>query len=594
MIQITQISPPRKVSGKSSLLITTKPFNPEAINAIKSLPVAVYHKADFMWEVPISDLARLLDTLTFLDDIQLGLNIRGLTSNSTNPSHLPSEGLFEQPRHVLQIQKAILDSNLKPEEISEFKITPFPHQIDGINFGLSKNGWLLLDEPGLGKTLQTIYLAETLKKRGLIDHCLIICGVNALKLNWVKEIQKCSNMSCRVLGERITRRGTRVIGSIKERLEQLKNPIDEFFVITNIETLRNDAIIAELKNKKSINKFGLIAVDEAHRVNKGSTQGDNLLKITAPYRVAITGSLITNNPMSAFTSLKFTGNEQATLTTFRAQYCRYGGFNGKEIIGYQNLDLLAEEVQDCSIRRKTEDVITHLPPITLITEVVEMTDDHRKFYENIKAGVKEAADKIELSSKNLLALTTRLRQASVCPSILTSEPVKSIKLLRAVEKVEEYLSIGEKVVVMSTFKEPLTQLAAMLSKYSLLLCTGDVPDAEVSRRVDQFMQNPDYRIMLATHSKMGTGFSLNAAIYMICLDQPWTWAQFDQSCKRVHRMNNDRPAFITTLVCDDTIDERVLEIVESKKDLSDTILDGTTTEISDDFAKILKSIITAL
>lgn len=59
-------------------------------------------------------------------------------------------------------------------------------------------------------------------------------------------------------------------------------------------------------------------------------------------------------------------------------------------------------------------------------------------------------------------------------------------------------------------------------------------------------------------------------------------------------MNNDRPAFVTTLVCDDTIDERVLEIVESKKDLSDTILDGSTSEASDDFSKILKSIITSL
>lgn len=183
MIQITQISPPRKVSGKSSLLITTKPFNPEVINAIKSLPVAVYHKADFMWEVPMSDLARLLDTLTFFDDIQLGLQIQVLTSDNTASSNLPSKDVFVESRHVLQAQKAILDSNLKPEEISEFKIAPFPHQIDGINFGLSRNGWLLLDEPGLGKTLQTIYLAEILKKRGLIDHCLVICGVNALKLN---------------------------------------------------------------------------------------------------------------------------------------------------------------------------------------------------------------------------------------------------------------------------------------------------------------------------------------------------------------------------------------------------------------------------
>lgn len=140
MIQITQISPPRKVSGASSLLITTRPFNPEVINAIKSLPVAVYHKADFMWEVPISDLARLLDTLTFFDDIQLGLTTQVLTSFNATPSNLPSEDVSEQSRHVQRVQDAVLTSNLKPEEISEFKVTPFPHQIDGINFGLNRNG----------------------------------------------------------------------------------------------------------------------------------------------------------------------------------------------------------------------------------------------------------------------------------------------------------------------------------------------------------------------------------------------------------------------------------------------------------------------
>jgi hypothetical protein len=72
---------------------------------------------------------------------------------------------------------------MSKQEIDELKFKPYDHQIDGINFGLKKKKWLLLDEMGLGKSNQIIGLAETLHRRGLIDHCLIICGVNSLKQN---------------------------------------------------------------------------------------------------------------------------------------------------------------------------------------------------------------------------------------------------------------------------------------------------------------------------------------------------------------------------------------------------------------------------
>lgn len=164
----------------------------------------------------------------------------------------------------------------------------------------------------------------------------------------------------------------------------------------------------------------------------------------------------------------------------------------------------------------------NLPPLTLATEYLEMTEDHRKFYEEIKRGVKDSVDKVELTASNLLALTTRLRQAAVCPSILTSQPITSVKLQRAAERAEELVSIGEKVVIMSTFKEPVYQLAEELKAHAPLICTGDVDDRLISANVEAFLSDPTSKILIGTHDKMGTGFSLNSASYMVCLDQPWT------------------------------------------------------------------------
>ena len=136
---------------------------------------------------------------------------------------------------------------------------PFDHQLEAINFGLAQEKWLLLDSMGLGKTNSIIWLAETLKRRGVIDHCFIICGVNSLKQNWKKEIAKFSTESAVVLGEHVTRTGSIRYKSMEKRAEQLRDPIDEFFVITNLESLLDDRIIEAFK--KSSNKFGMIAFD---------------------------------------------------------------------------------------------------------------------------------------------------------------------------------------------------------------------------------------------------------------------------------------------------------------------------------------------
>lgn len=553
MIYLTEISPPKKISGLSSICATFD-YNQYIVDSLKTIPTFYYHKKDNVWEFPVCYLGRLLDSLTFLDEIQLKL------------LDTPKSGEFRFDKKY----------NLEPlseiEKVS-FKMKPFEHQLEAINFGLTQEKWLLLDSMGLGKTNSIIWLAETLKQRGLIEHCFIICGVNSLKQNWKKEIAKFSTESAVVLGEYTTRTGKIRYRSMDKRAAQLRDPIEEFFVITNLESLRDDRIIEAFK--KSSNNFGMIAFDEAHRAaTKSSQQGTNLLKLDAPFKVAATGTLITNNPLSAYVPLSWTENEQATLTTYKSQYCNFGGFKNAQVIGFKNLEVLQEEIQSCSLRRTLDQVRSDMPPKTITLELLELEDDQRKFYEAIKEGVKEEADKIELKSANLLALTTRLRQATACPGLLTTQKIESIKVNRCVEYIEELVSQGEKVVVLSVFKETLNDLAAKLGQFRFSVNTGDTPDAVVANNVSRFQEDPNEQVFIGTWGKVGTGWTLNSASYLICIDTPYTAAMFDQGTDRIHRITSTRPAFITVLLCSDTIDERVQQIIEAKKELGEYLVDG--------------------
>ena len=572
MIRLTEISPPKKISGLSSICVTFD-FNQYIVDALKTIPTFYYHKKDNVWEFPICYLGRLLDSLTFLDEIQLKL----LDTPESGQFHFASK--YQQPP-LSEIEKV------------SFKMKPFEHQLEAINFGLSQEKWLLLDSMGLGKTNSIIWLAETLKRRGVIDHCFIICGVNSLKQNWKKEIEKFSTESAVVLGEYVTRTGTVRYRSMDKRAQQLKDPIEEFFVITNLESLRDDRIIEAFK--KSSNSFGMIAFDEAHKAaTKSSQQGTNLLKLDAPFKIAATGTLITNNPLSAYVPLSWTGNDQSTLTTYKSQYCNFGGFKNAQVIGFKNLEVLQEEINECSLRRTLDQVRSDMPPKTVTLELLEPNDDQRKFYEAIKEGVKEEADKIELKATNLLALTTRLRQATSCPSLLTTQEVSSCKVDRCVELIQELTSQGEKVVVLSVFKETLNELAAKLGQFRFSINTGDVPDAVVASNVSRFQEDPNEQVFAGTWGKVGTGWTLNSASYLICLDTPYTAAMFDQGTDRIWRVNNTRPAFITVLLCKETIDERVQQIIETKKELGDYLVDGKefTGSINSKLEDELRSII---
>lgn len=539
MISIKE-NTPDKISGITSLFVSFS-FKQEIVNIIKRASKYVYDKKTHIWELPVNCLAYLLDNLTYLDDIKLELK----KEDDCKTRYIPK---------------------------GEYKSKPFQHQLEAVDYGLNKTGgWLLLDQPGLGKSASMIYLAQELKEQCALEHCLIICGVNTLKSNWRKEIKIHSDLSCRIIGEKITRGGKVRYSSIKERAAEIMKPTDAFFLIINIESIRDDIIVQALKNTK--NKIGMVVIDEIHRCGSGSRQGNNVLKLfNFEHKIGLTGTLLVNSPLSAYLPLKWIGVEKSTLTDFRGQYCVYGGFGGHQVIGYKNLDVLKDVIDKSSLRRVKD--LLNIPPKTIIKELVEMNEGHQKFYDNICNGVKEECNKIELDVDNALSMITRLRQATVCPSILNTEDITPSKIQRAVELTEDIISQGEKVVIMSSFKEPVRILEERLKDYKPLIGTGDYDDATVSNNIDKFQKDEEHKVFICTYSKAGVGITLNAATYMICLDQKFTASENEQAQDRIHRVNNTRPVFIYYLICQNTFDEVVDQICQMKEDLSDYIVDN--------------------
>lgn len=590
MVGIKITDRPIKMTGSYSVLVKFD-YDKRIKDLLESYPCYYQHKKKNMYEFPLCDLATLLDDLCKITDIELQMNDDYESSENrsfSNISDKPKTYRLFDTVTAKYMELTYYDEALTQEEYDSFKLKPFRHQIEAINYGLHRHKFLLLDGCGVGKTNEIIFLAEVLHKRKLIDHCLIICAVNSLKQNWKKEIKMFSNESVMVLGEKISKRGNISYKKLTERIEDIMKPIDEFFVIVNIESFRvkrGQTKIAGLAdaimNKKNPNQFDFIAIDESHHgTSAGADQMKEVLDLTSSYKVAATGTLITNNPLSAFTSLKFTDNDAAGLTTYKKCYCTQGGeFSSYQITGYQNLDLLRDEIESCSIRRTLDQVREDIPMLQIDYELVEMSDKDAEFYQAVKDGIKEEVNKIELNASNCLALTTRLRQATSCPSILTDKPFDSSKLIRCTEIVEEILSQNEKVVILGSYKESIYQLNRMLSEYNPLMATGDIKDDVCFNNMNKFQDKTSgYNVFLGTTDKLGTGFTLNSAMYLIFVDTPWTWSNFYQGYSRIYRVNNERPAFIKVLADVDTIDEKVWRIINEKKDLGDYLVDGKISE----------------
>lgn len=541
----------QKLSYKQSLYIKGD-YNSNILDVIHSFQTRYYHHNSKLWECKIDYFPIILDKLKF-EDIQIC-------------GEVPKK--FERYLKMLDIY-----DEQDADYLSRTK--PFEHQIESFNYALTHNKFLLGDEQGLGKTKQALDIAVARKHK--MRHCLIVCGVNNLKWNWYKEVEIHTNEKAHILGSRVNRKGKTVIGSSAERLADLKQIHDEYFLITNIETLRDKSIQSQIKKMCSDGIIGMTIIDEIHKCkNSQSKQGKAIHCCCSYYRLALTGTPLMNNPVDLYNVLKWLEVENHSLTYFKNLYCEMGGFGGYEIIGYKNLDQLENSLNKNMLRRRKEEVLD-LPPKIYTDELLDLDSSQDKLYRDVTNQIIEDIDRIMLLPNPLTELI-RLRQVTSNPNILTSKNITNVKYDRILDILE---STTDKVIIFSNWTKVINPLYIKLSSlgYNPALVTGESKDPILE--MNKFQSDNTCKVILGTTPALGTGYTLTAANTVIFIDEPWSKAIKDQAEDRCHRIGTKGTVNIITLICKDTIDERIHQIIKDKGELSDRIVDGKAVQPSD-------------
>lgn len=531
-----------RANGDASIFVSFG-YDQKIVDVIRSFPSRYWNKDTKEWELPVGKMPEILARLP-----EFEFDITGDFQDETIKAEMP-EGF-------------------------KFKTKPFQHQIEGFNYGLQNRKWLLGDEQGLGKTKQVIDIAVAKKLAYGYKHCLIICGVNGLKWNWRNEIATHSDERAWILGQR-AKNGKITIGSNESKLSDLRalDKISEYFIITNVESLRNAQITSEIVRLCKDGSIGMVAADEVHKMkNPSSQQGKAFLKIQADTMIAMTGTPLMNTPLDLYIIMKWLGFEKHSFYAFKNHYCEMGGYGGYQIVGYKNMDELQESLNSIMLRRLKEDVLD-LPEKTYVDEYVDMTPKQKQIYFEVTNEIRANIDQIKMAN-NPLAELIRMRQATGYTGILSSTIQESAKLDRMEEIVEDARENGKQIVIFSNWTQMTDAIYERLhKKYALSVITGETKDELRQHNVKEFQEGRS-KVIIGTIGAMGTGLTLTAGTVEIFMDEPWNRANKEQAEDRCHRVGTTENVTIYTLMCKDTIDERIHDIVMKKGEMSDAIVDG--------------------
>jgi SNF2 family DNA or RNA helicase len=532
-------------------LYLTYDFNLTMLEKLLTLKTRYYHPNLDMWEVPFGDLEIVQYTFADYDIV---------TNN-------------DKIQKIVDKYKESISTIVDSETVDTyvFKTKPFDHQLEGFLYGQEHDRFLLADDQGLGKTKQVIDIA--VNRANKIKHCLIICGENSLKWNWLEEIEMHSDETACVIGSYVNRKERLVQGGMDKKLEYLDSEFDDFFLITNMESLRNKLLLQKLEDLIGNGEISMVAIDEIHKMKSPSSAvGKAIHKLPSYYRIGLSGTPLITNVLDLYNILKWLGEENGTLTNFKYNYCIFGGFGNREIVGYKNMADLRARMSKIQLRRLKSEVLD-LPPKIHQNIYVELVGKQRKLYRLIEAELIDHINDVMLST-NPLAKLTRLRQVTSAPAILEESIGYGAKIDRLVEIVDEVTAQGHKVLIYSNWTKVIRQAEKALAKHKPLLYTGEQKDEVRSKNKRIFQTDDNKQVIMGTVGAMGTGITLNKGSYVMFLDEPWSPQDKMQAEDRAHRIGTQNTVNVLTFVTKDSVDEYIQEIIYKKSALSSYLVDG--------------------
>jgi superfamily II DNA or RNA helicase len=459
-----------------------------------------------------------------------------------------------------------------------------PYQRDGL-------GWLeflkefqfggcLADDMGLGKTVQVLALLEERRTRKLdkgeqrLPSLVVV--PRSLIFNWQNEAAKFAPQLGVLDFSGTTRKG------MWERIAE--NDV----VLMTYGTLIRDII--KLKDQP----FDYAILDEAQAIKNSNSQSAKACRLlNARHRLALTGTPIENHLGELWSLIEFLN--PGMLGKFTAFAKLADGGKSPEG-GAEGRMLISKAVQPIILRRTKQQVLKDLPEKTEQTIVCELSAAERKKYNEIRdfyrASLNQQIDEagLEKSKIHVLEALLRLRQ-SACHLGLLDNKLKSgssAKLDVLLEQVEELIAENHKALIFSQFTELLAIVRQHFDKRGLTYEYLDGKTRDRQKRVNRFQNDPQCPLFLVSLKAGGRGLNLTAADYVFILDPWWNPAVEAQAVDRAHRLGQTKPVFAYRLIAKDTVEEKILELQKTKRDLADSIISEDSSVLKNLTAEDLK------
>ena len=460
---------------------------------------------------------------------------------------------FDELNHRIDIANA-----MTPEPPETLLATLRPYQLEGFQWMMRLGAWgagaCLADDMGLGKTVQTIAFLLAHASDG---PALVIAPASVVP-NWRAELGRFApTLNSYNVGEYYAR----------ERLVAEAQPGDVL--------VATYGIVLPMAEMLASRKWDTVVLDEAHNIkNRGTKTSAAIMRIDAEHRIILTGTPVQNHLGELWNLFQFIN--PGLLGT-------YEHFNQKFIMPIESFQdderqrQLQTLVAPFMLRRTKQAVVQELPEKTEITLSVELTDDEMAFYEVIRREAEERfREEGNQLSVNALAELTRLRRTA-CSAELTDATwtAGSSKVNAFMELTQDIVEGGHSVLVFSQFTSFLNIVRRTLDEARLpyLYLDGSLTIRQREQLVADF-QKGKRPIFLISLKAGGVGLNLTAANYVIHLDPWWNPAIEQQATDRAYRIGQKQAVTVYHLVSHHTIEEKILRLHESKRALSDSILEN--------------------
>ena len=466
----------------------------------------------------------------------------------------------------------------------KFKTKPFAHQLKALDMSWDKKVFAYFMEMGTGKSKVLIDNMSILYDKGLINGALIVAPKGVYK-NWFdSEIP--THMANHIEKTMVLWESSAGKTKEKELNTLFKSSYDLHILIMNVEALSTK------KGKQFAEKFlschkTLMAIDESTTIkNPGAIRTKSIIDLgkDVKYKRILTGSPVTKSPLDLFTQCAFLDPwllDHQSYYSFKTRYAitkqiNVSGRMVQIVVGYRNLPELSEKIKPFSHRVLKDDCLD-LPPKTYMKRTIQLTEDQRKVYKQMKEIALATLNGKLTTTHNVITQLMRLHQITCGHFKSDDGQTQKIANNRLDELMDVLSEMEGKAVIWAHYRYDIEVIVEAIKKEygdnSVVTYYGDTTTDDRQKAI-KLIQDPNssVRFIVGTPQTGGYGITLTGASTMIYYSNGYDLEKRQQSEARIDRIGQEKPMTYIDIIAEGTVDEKIVKALRTKVDIETQIM----------------------